>query len=359
MFRAKTFFRYFPTPKFLEMPCVGIDISSYSMRFIEIVKGNDSLKVGRFAESHFTTPFLVGEGDNAEVKETLKRWKKQFNLDYVEASIPEEKAYLFKTEIEIETDEKMRNVIEFNLEENVPLSGAEAIFDYRIISSSISNGRASVMVTVLPRTVIEGYISLLKECGLVPLSFLIEAQAISKALIKKDDLGTYLIVNINQKRTGFFIVSQGSVQFSSTIPIGSGDFTAALMKQFALSEEAAEKMKKEKGFTRSKENEEVLNALMGTASAFRQEIEKVYVYWHTHKSSDGKAADEVRKILLCGRGATITGFKEFISQNMKVETDIGNVWTNVASFDEYIPPIKAEDALNFASSIGVALPKLY
>ncbi len=339
------------------MPSVGIDISALVMRFIEIYFDKTHFKVGTYAEEALTTPFLSNEGDHEEVKKILRKWKKEYKLEYIEASIPEEKAYLFKMKVELSTDEKIRSAIEFSLEENVPISGEESIFDYHIMGDADSEGQVNIIVTVLPRVVVENYIALFRDCGLTPISFLIEAQAIFKALIKKDDLNTYLIVNVNQKRTGLFVVSRGTVQFTSTLPIGSNDFTAALMKQFSISASEAEELKKTKGFTRNKENEEVLSALISTASVFREEIEKVYVYWQSRKEKE-VGDDQIDKILLCGKDSLILGFKEYLSQNVKVPAEIGNVWSNVSTFDEYVPPIPAEDALNFASAIGLSLPKI-
>ncbi len=360
MFRQKTFFRYFPAPRFLEMPCVGIDISTMTMRFIETHYNKTFFKVGKFAEENLTTPFSLSEGNHEEVKTILKKWKKEFHLEYIEASIPEEKAYLFKTTIEFTDDESMRNTIELSLEENVPLAGNECIFDYIIIDDKLSeeSNHVNVVVTVLPRQVVESYIALFRECDLVPLSFLIEAQAISKALIKKDDPNVYFIVNISDTRTGLFVVNHGSVQFTSTLSIGSNDFTAALMKQFSITAPEAEELKKTKGFTRSTDNEGVLSALISTASVFREEIEKVFIYWHTLKDKKGNSEVPINKIVLCGKDSLILGFKEYLSQNIKVTTEVGNVWTNVATFDEYIPPIAQAEALNFAAAIGLSLPKI-
>jgi hypothetical protein len=37
--------------------------------------------------------------------------------------------------------------------------------------------------------------------------------------------------------------------------------------------------------------------------------------------------------------------------------ELANVWVNVLSFDNEIPPIEYLDSLNYATVVGLALPK--
>jgi type IV pilus assembly protein PilM len=346
--------KYFPAPNFLDMPYVGIDISPVCIRMMEIID-HPTRRVGRYAEIPLTTPFLITDGDHQEVKEILKKWKKEYKLEYIKATLPEEKAYLFDTEIEYTSEEKMRSSIEFSLEENVPLSGSDVLFDYRIISESEKKGFIKIAVTVLPTEVVSAYLELFHECDLQPISFLIEAQALSRALIQRGDQGTYLIVNINKTRTGVFIVSGGAVQFTSTVPIGSNDFTKTLEKELSISTTEAETLKEAQGFSRTGDNK-ILPPLMNTAALFRQEIEKVYVYWNKHHTSVD-ATVSIQKIILSGKEALTPGFKEYFNQTLRLPIEVGNVWSNLASFDEYVPPLLLTTALNFGAAIGLALPE--
>lgn len=345
--------RHFPAPNFLDTPYVGIDISPVAIRMIEITS-HPSRKVGRYAELPLANPFII-TGDTKEVKDILKKWKKDHKLEYVKVSLPEEKAYLFDTEVEFAADAKMRGSIEFSLEENVPLSGADVIFDYRLIGESQKKGFINVAVTVLPCDVVTAYLDLFHECDLKPISFLIEAQALSRALVPRGDQGTYIIVNISGTRTGVFIVSGGAVQFTSTLPIGSADFTKALVSKLALSEADAATLKESKGLMRVEGNP-ALDPLTNTATLFRQEIEKVYTYWTKHKSNTGPSA-LVQKVIITGREALVPGFREYLNQTLRLPVEVGNVWANLASFDEYVPPLPLPVALNFGAAIGLALPE--
>lgn len=348
--------KHFPPPALLRMPVVGVDISPPSIRFMEI-SDHPSLAVRTWGKESISSAFSIMEGDHSEIKEVLKKWKKEYGLYYIKATLPEEKAYLFVVEIENGSNGKLREEIEFVLEENVPLSGPEALFDYRIVGEGEKPGFVRVAVTVYPKDIINRYVSLFKECGLVPVSFLMDAQALADALITKGDTGTYLIVDIGEVKTGLSVVSHGSTRFASTIQVGGAHFSKALEKEVCATPEEVLVLKKTKGFTKVAGND-VLSALISTASVFREEIEKVYIYWQTH-GNKSQPAVPIDKIILSGKDALILGFAEYLSQNIKVEVVVGNVWGAFGTADEYLPPLSAEDALGFGTVIGLALPENY
>lgn len=351
--------KYFPVPKYLDIPSVGVDISPWAIRFIEIVSFQDHFRVANFAHERLKNIFnLENPESKEEIIEILVGWKKKFKLNYVEVSLPEEKAYLYTTSTPSGTNEEMRASIEITLEENVPINPGEAIFDYRIVHQN-DDGKIEVAVTVLPQDIIKGFLELFETGGLTPISFLIEAQALSKAIVPKNNKDLFFIVNIGELKTGLFIVSEGSVQFTSTLLIGGKDLTEDLIKNLNISREEAEKIKNTIGLSQKPEDKEILNSLLQTSSELKNEIEKIYLYWNnqqTIKKLDNSKTNPT--IILCGKDALMHGFKEYISQNLNIKTELANVWTNVASFDQYIPPINSKDALDFGRAIGLSLPKI-
>ena len=365
---SKKFFDYFPPPRFLELPYIGINITPRAVRFIEIVRAKEGFRVGQFAEKKLTSynP-AISLKENKEVAAVLRELREEYDLKFVEAALPEEKAYLFKMQIpdDSQSEKDIRDHIEFHLEENVPISLEEAIFDYHVIEKEMDKKKKTreATVSVLPKQVVSDYIEIFNKAGLTPVSFLIESQAIAKAVIKKGDKGTYLIVHINDTKTEVAIVSEDAVQFTSTLAVGADDFTAAIVKQFNITSDEAKKLKQEKGFVKDKENKDLFFALISVASALKDEIERVYIYWHTHiekgdPQNPQEARGKIKKILLSGRDAAIVGFREYIGESVRLEAEVANVWANGFSFDDYIPPIAYVDALDYGTVIGLALPKL-
>ena len=133
-------------------------------------------------------------------------------------SLPEEQIYLFKMRLDKLELTNIRESIELSLEEHIPIPAPDAIFDYEILNEKPNS--LQVQVTAIPINIIQNYLSVFKNSSVsVPL-FELEAQAVSRAVIKKGDLNTYMIVDFGEKRTGIFIISQGIVMFTSTIDLG-------------------------------------------------------------------------------------------------------------------------------------------
>ena len=189
--------------------------------------------------------------------------------------------------------------------------------------------------------------------GIKPISFEIDAQAIARAVIPKEKKGTYMVLDFGSTRTGIFIVSEGIVRFTSTIEIGSSMITRALEKQFSISTKEAEIMKNEKVIAKSSEGEEFFNAIVSSISILRDEINKLFIYWHTHIETDDNT--KIEQIFMSGGGANLKGLSGYLSASMRIKVVIANPWINVNSFDNYIPEIPRNLALGYTSVIGLAL----
>lgn len=397
------FLVHIPIPEYMSMSHVGVDISPVSIRVVELTKKDGHLKLGKFgthplpAAVDRSQPLIQNEGLIA----TLREIKKEYDLDFVEVAIPEELAYLFTTLLPYGDEETIRNHIELHLEENVPLSLADAVFDYHMIEDQSdavvqdkkenADGKpgkdgdaapASVdvnelqvssrphsflaSVSVVSRTIIDSYIEAFELAGMTPVSFLIENQALSKAIIKKGDDAPRLIVHVGEKKSVISVISNGSVQFTSTVPIGSEDFTLAIMKEYNVSREDAIRMKTERGFQdKSKADGQMdggaslFMSLINTASALKDEIDRIILYWQSYiDKRPNKKGGKLASVVLSGRDALINGFKEYLAATVRLPVNIANVWSNVYDIDKKIPEIEYIDSLDFASAIGLALPKL-
>lgn len=418
------------------MSHIGIDISLSAIHVTEIMHENGRLTLGTYGAVQLSAPVNYAEplASNQELVDALKRIKKEYNLSLVEVSIPEEEAYIFTTDIPEGNEESIRTYIEMHLEENVPITLSDAVYDYHIIEHaqkgevvhmsienettttatdhahdisetadaelqsqsgevalaeqkddaenkaeddsspatlpSLSTSTAGTgafqgptffaSVSVVPQTLIDQYIEIFEMAGMTPVSFLVENQALSKSIIKMGDLSTTLIVHVEDRKTVLSVVSNGSVHFTSTVKIGSEDFTAAIMKEYNVSREEAIRMKTEKGQLKNENQGTLFMSLLNTASALKDEIDRIAMYWQSYiaKHNKGQGGHKIERIVLSGRDALINGFKEYLVATVRLPVETANVWTNIYDLDKNIPDINYIDSLDYAVAIGLAMPKL-
>lgn len=353
------FNRFFPVPKLLALPSFGLDISDESMKFVELVASKDRIRMGRYGERK-VSPGIIESGkikDPKRLEEILVSLKKEEGIESVRVSLPEEQVYLFKLRLEKSGLEHIREGIELSLEEYIPIPAQDAIFDYELLNEDTQS--LGLQVAAIPKNVIESYLSVFKNSVVSVKSFELEAQAIARSVIKNGDLGTYMIVDFGKKRTGIFIVSGGIVIFTSTLDIGGVMLSNMIGKNFKVSFEEAEKMKREYGLRRNSANTEVFSILLNGVSILRDEVAKHFLYWHTHKDEDGKDRSSIKKIILCGGDSNLIGLSEYLSVSIKSNVEMADVWVNIADTEKYIPQIDFKQSLAFASALGLALRNFY
>lgn len=317
----KNISNFFPTPKFLDIPYAGLAISDSYIHCIQFGKKGGSLYIEKFAEKKLPDGMVVAGqiNDKDGLIEILKTLKKDLKLGYVKVSLPEEKAYLFTAKIPHVQQKEIRSAIESKIEENVPVSPNELLFDYKLIDTS-QKDYFIVAVSNLPISVIELYVDIFEKAEIPLLSLEIESQAIVRALFPRenqDDLGTALVVNFGLEKVGLYVAVDRLVHFTSTVS-----------------------MKGEPS-----KNPDFLS----------HEIHKLYMYWHTLKQNVNKPKKKINKIVVCGDGFD-KDIITYLSNNNHTPTFLGNAWVNAFDLSSNVPEISFEDSLRYVTAIGLALP---
>lgn len=322
---TKTFFKLFPPPKYLNIPYAGIDISDDAIRCIEYSSNHHGYTLHRYG-TRILKPGIVDSGyikDEKALVQELSLLVKELKITTVKASLPEERMYLFKTEVPDANEDQIRQNIEFKLEENVPLSPADALFFFdRLPDAMNGDGKNMISVSVAPRELVHSYLNALQASGLDVVSFEIQAKAIARAVVPKDSTETQLIVHVMNSKTGLYIVSSGVVCFTSTIPWGG-----QLIRGKNLADASDD------------------------IFSLRHDIERVYTYWSEH--GEGQP---IKSIIVSGHDAAVISQISHLSPDPNILLQVAHVWQNAFSGDHYVPAIPFEDSLDYAISAGLALP---
>lgn len=356
----KNFSFLFTPPCYLKMSFAGLDISDQAIRFIEFPENKNPSDQMFFGEEKLPQGIIVSGEINKkdELIKILSSFKQKHRLDFVKVSLPEEKAYFFKTEIPKVENGEIKQSIEFRLEENVPMRADETLFDYSVISENHKkSNHLDIIVSVVPKQVAENYTEALEKSGLTAVSFEVESKAIARSVIKKGSRGSLMIVNIRDRVTVITLVRDGSVRFTSAFAMGGNIITEALQKNFSVSFEEAEKIKNDKLYVENKESIAIFFSLASIVSVIKDEIGKFYAYWLAKSDPDGESGGKISKIILCGKDGAIVGLKEYLSQSLKIEVVTADVWNNIFSVNDKLPKINFLESLNFAVAIGLAMPQ--
>ena len=346
---------FFTPPKFLSMPAVGIDISDHGIKYAELFAKEKGYTLGKFGS--IPIPAGIVEGGKIlnplELAEILNTLRLEKNLTFVRSAVPEEQVYFFRARYPSGTLEVLRETIELSLEEHVPVPAMDAIFDFEVVGASGTD--VDVAVTVATQATIESYSDVFKAAGLTLLSLELEASATARSVIGVDDDGVHLIVDFGEVRTGVAIVYKRQVYITSTVAVGGQMLTETVARHLGISLAEAESLKREFGLQRNSQHEELFAVLLTNIAILRDEINKHLIYWHTHPDEEGKPRPEITKILMVGGDSNLIGLPEYLSATLKIDTMVGDIWTNVSLPSHGIPDIPKNDSLSYGTSIGLAL----
>ncbi|MEY2665527.1 MAG: type 4 fimbrial biosis protein PilM, type pilus assembly protein PilM [Candidatus Parcubacteria bacterium] len=356
--------RIVPPPAYMTMPCIGLDISDTSLKYVAFkptLRDHHARELTLWGDIDIPAE-VINRGEVLDQKKfvaVLREFKEQAKAEYVRVSLPEERAYMFETEIKTHTPLKeVRNLLEFRLEENVPIPSRDVFFDYSIMPMQPGDRTVNVSVVAYAKQTILSYYDACREAGLRPLSFEVEAQAMARAVVPANVSGAALIVDFGKTRTGIGIVHKGTLLYTSTIDIGGLQLSQVLRKTLGedKSEEELTKIKNTEGLIRGVDSSDVREALMPTVSVIRDEISARMQYWHLRSAN----LDERRitSIILCGGSSNLKGFPEYMTETLGVPAVRGNVWENAFSLEDTVPPIDRRQSFGYAGAIGLALKNI-
>lgn len=348
------FNRLFPTPSFITIPTVGLDFSDATMRFVDLRVTSDGLIPKRFAQMSIPDGCMKGGRivDSEKFISFLKEVQKKYKLKYVRVSIPESQVYSFTLSLDASAGSDIRSAIEILIEDNIPLKAIETVFDYHILGSNESS--IIVQVVAISETVTTNYFNAFFEAGIIPVSFELEGQAITRAVLDPSDKGSCMVVDFGANRTGITIVTNRTAMITATLDFGGKMLTQNLAKEFSISIEEAEKIKRENGLIKNNSDKDTFSVLVNSISVLKDEINRRYTYWYEKKNQFG-TFPTIDTIYLCGGHSNLLGLDDYLSSALKLKVVQVEPWKNCFSTDDFIPEINKEASMSYVTAIGLAL----
>lgn len=349
------FSHYFPTPAYLNMDSCALDISDESIKYGQLSETSSGFKLIKFGKEKIPQGVLVSGKieDEKKLVEILKNIRIKEKLNFVRISLPEEQMYIFTLSLPQMHGEDLREIILLQIEEHIPLKAIDVVFDYDTLREDEKS--TIVQVSAISEEIIESYLSVFKKAGLIPLSFESEAQAITRAVVPHGDKDPVMIVDFGYTRTGVSISHNGNVLFTTTLDIGGFNLTEMLAKNFSLSFQKAEEMKKSYSLSTTAEVNDIFPIILNGISVLRDELNRQYIYWKTHNNNNSFNPGEIKRIILCGGNANLAGLADYLGASMKIQAEYANAWVNISDMETSVPDISFEDSLSYVTVLGLAL----
>ena len=365
------------------MPAVGMDISETSLRFVQLMPQGDGFVLKKYGERAIPAG-VIADGDikQADIfRDVLRRVKKDFGIRFVRASLSETHSYIAEIEIPRVPLGELRESLELQIGEHVPLPPEDIFFDYTIVDADADTNtneaggkkdreRAKrnspnlrLIISAVSKAPVLKYVDVFSSAGLTLLSLEVDANALVRAILSPGERETALVIEVGRVKTGFYVVTNRSIRFVSEVDIGANSLgppntpvdvpiesTASALAGEPDGAAGGENMENSaRKFSRSPEK------ISAFFSQIKEESEKHYIYWNSRHDRDPAHSEKIERIILAGSQSGLAGLAEYLSAVFREPVSRANPWTNVASFRKYIPEIPREESLRYTTAIGLAL----
>lgn len=291
-------------------PALGIDLSEGGITYAALKRTPLGLVLrthGR-AELPYSAYNNGAFHDKTKVEGALRLIKKQSRMRYVRATIPEEQVYVLDMTLPKIEKRKVIQKIKTHLGELLPAFFNEMLISYEILSQDKETFHLNV--SVAKKAFVDEYLTLLKKAGFSVVSLEFRSAAIADAVIPRTSHEPCLVAVLDQGKLSVFGVTDGFIVAGYTSGIDSPS-----------------------------------NFL-----AIKEKIDRAYIEWHK-----ATPAQTIKTIVLAGALGATPGLVDYLSVSLKMRVVLADVWTNVNTFDKYIPELTLGHSLGYAPAIGLAL----
>ncbi|MDP1706485.1 MAG: type IV pilus assembly protein PilM [bacterium] len=340
---------------------LGIDIGTVSLKAIELEKQGKDLMMTNYGilettgyltrsnEALQTSSLKIVEKEVAEKLKTLLREMKPKTQQAIGA-IPLFSVFSTTLEVPFLDYKETEKIINFQAKQYLPVPVSEMTLDWWR-TGEFENQRGQrfqrILVTAIPREVVEKYKRIFKMAGLRLVALEVESVALNRSLSSADG-SPVAIIDIGAESTSVAISEKGELRHNGQFDYGGLSLTYAIARSLDISNRRAEELKRRRGLSGTGGEFELSTSLIPFLDVIIQEVKRVCeVYEKTY----GK---KIERLFLVGGGANLVGLNDYFSQQLGVRPNDPIIFSGIkysSSLELIIKQLNRE----LAVSAGLAL----
>lgn len=338
---------------------LGLDISSTSVKLLELSKNNGRYRVEAYAVEPLPPNAVVEKNisDVEGVGEAIKRVLGRSRTSCKHAAVAVAGSAVITKTIEMDaalSDEEMENQITVEADQYIPYPLDEVAIDFEVQGLSERNQeQVEVLLAACRRENVEMREAALQLGGLKPAVVDIEAHAMKRAFdLIKPQLGAnpqdlvVAIIDIGATMTTLSVLADDRSIYTREQLFGGKQLTEEIQRRYSLSFEEAGLAKKQGGLPDDYE-EEVLQPFK---EAVLQQVTRSLQFFFS-----SSRYDDVDYIVLAGGTASIDGLAEMIENKLGTPTMIANPFVDMSLTNRVDANALANDAPAMMIACGLAM----
>jgi type IV pilus assembly protein PilM len=335
---------------------VGLDIGSSYLKVVQLKESRSGYELELF-DMLPISPELIVEGsiiDSIRLTESLRELVRKARIKAKDAviSISGHSSVIIKRiSLPEMSEEELSESIKFEAEQYVPFDIEDVNLDFQILGPKEEPGQMDVILVAVKKDVINDYVSVVKEAGLNAVIVDVDAFALENmyGINYEVEAGRNVaLVNIGASTVNINILKGGVSVFTRDSSIGSNIHTDALQKEFNVSFEEAERLKRGEPVEKVKP-EDAAALIMSASNEIFSEVSRSLDYFR-----GSTLQTDVQGVILSGGCALIRNFPRLLSEKIGIEVSVAEPFRNVVIPRKFEMSLMEELAPIAAVAVGLA-----
>lgn len=311
---------------------VGLDIGSATVKLVELKERKGGQYTLQRIGVEPLSPEAIVDGsimDSSLVVDAIQKLNDQTGVKNASfgTSVSGHSVIIKKIELPAMDPAELAESIQWEAEQHIPFDINDVRLDYVTLSEDDPGlENMEVLLVAVKREKVNDYVSVISQSGKSPSLVDVDAFAIQNAYqlnYDLDPLKVVALINMGAGVTNINVIARGQSVFWRDISFGGNQFTEALQREFNLSFDQAELLKRGEsvGTYTGNDARKVLDAV---SAEMANEIQKTFDFFGA-TSSEGP----VDELMLSGGCALTPNLQEVLRERFGVPTELLNPFRRI------------------------------
>jgi type IV pilus assembly protein PilM len=339
-------------------PVLGLDISSTSVKLLELSRHGDRYRVETYAVRPLPPNAVVEKNinDAEAVAQVIKAMVKQSKTKVKHAAVAVAGSAVITKIIDMPaglSDDAMETQISIEADQYIPFPLEEVALDFEVQGESPRNAdQMEVLLAACRRENIEQRTGVLEEADLFAEVVDVEAYSMERAFgliaeqLEDQDGQVVAVVDIGATMTTLSVLVDGKTVYTREQLFGGKQLTEEIQRRYGLSMEEAGLAKKQGGLPDDYETEVLLPFKEGVVQQVTRSLQFFF---------SASQYNDVDYIILAGGVASMEGLVGLIEEKLGTQTAVANPFANMSVSSRVNSTALANDAPSLMIATGLAM----
>lgn len=341
-----------------QVPLLGLDISSTSVKLLELSRQGDRYRVESYSVASLPPGAVIEKniGDVEAVADTIRKVVLNSKARLKDAAVAVAGSAVITKLIDMPaglTDDQLESQIVLEADQYIPYPLDEVAIDFEVQGVSPRNAeQVEVLLAACRRENVDLRVDALQLAGLTARVVDIESYTMERAFelvspqLALGDDATVAVVDIGATMTTLSVLHAGTSIYTREHVFGGRQLTEEIQRRYALSLEEAGLAKKQGGLPDDYETE----VLEPFRDAVIQQVTRQLQFFFA-----GSQYNDVDHIVLAGGVASMAGLAQHVQERMGTPTSVANPFANMMVAPRVNAMALANDAPSMMVACGLAM----